>query len=104
MAFFNDSRMALPLLDTPVLIVQPARDVLVPLAVGYYLHEQLPDCQLVIIDASGHFPHLTAPDATLAAIGRFLGRPLALPAGTAVSWAALKCLPIGSGWALARHG
>lgn len=54
-AFFNDSR--LPLLGTPKLIVQCARDVLVLLGVGYYLHEQLPDSQLVIIDTSGHFPH-----------------------------------------------
>jgi sigma-B regulation protein RsbQ len=86
-AFFNDSRLVLPLLNTPALIVQPARDVMVPLGVGYYLNEQLPDSQLVIIDTSGHFPHLTAPEATLAAIGKFLSCPLALPAGTMVSWA-----------------
>lgn len=90
--FFNDSRLALPLLNTPALIVQPARDVMVPLGVGYYLNEQLPDSQLVIIDTSGHFPHLTAPEATLAAIGRFLGCPLVLPAGTRVSWAVPNCV------------
>ena len=93
-AFFNDSRPALPLLSTPTLIVQPARDVLVPLGVGYYLHEQLPDSQLVIIDTSGHFPHLTAPEATLAAIGKFLGCPLALPAGTTVRWGLNGCSPM----------
>ncbi|GAA4033704.1 hypothetical protein GCM10022409_17510 [Hymenobacter glaciei] len=93
-AFFNDSRMALPLLSTPVLIVQPARDVMVPLGVGYYLNEQFPHSQLVIIDTSGHFPHLTAPEATLAAIGKFLGQPLALPAGTVVSWAVPGCTSV----------
>ena len=92
--FFNDSREALPLLGTPTLIVQPARDAMVPLAVGYYLHEQLPDSQLVIIDTNGHFPHLTAPEATLAAIGRFLGCSLALPAGMAASWAGAGCGPV----------
>ena len=101
-AFFNDSRLALPLVGTPTLIVQPARDVLMPLAVGYYLHEQLPDSQLVIIDTSGHFPHLTAPDATLAAIGRFLSCTLAMPTGTVMNWTALKCLPTGSSRASAR--
>ena len=90
-AFFNDSRLALPLLSTRALVVQPARDVMVPLGVGYYLHEQLPDSQLVIIDTSGHYPHLTAPEATLAAIGKFLGCPLTLPAGTVVSWSAPSC-------------
>ena len=90
-AFLNDSRPALPLLHTPALVVQPARDALVPLGVGYYLHEQLADSQLVIIDTSGHFPHLTAPEATLAAMGRFLGSPLALPAGTSQHWAMPGC-------------
>lgn len=90
-AFFNDSRQALPLLNTPTLIVQPAHDVMVPLGVGYYLNEQLPDSQLVIIDTNGHFPHLTAPEATLAAIGRFLGYRLALPAGAMASWPAPDC-------------
>jgi sigma-B regulation protein RsbQ len=56
-AFFNDSRLELPLLGTPALIVQPARDVMAPLGVGYFLHEQLSDSQLVIIDTSGYFPH-----------------------------------------------
>ena len=90
-AFFNDSRLVLPLLHTPTLVVQPARDVMVPLGVGYYLHEQLPDSQLVVIDTSGHFPHLTAPEATLAAIGKFLGCQLVLPAGTVVSWTVPSC-------------
>lgn len=90
-AFFNDSRSALPLLGTPTLIIQPSRDVLVPLGVGYYLHEQLPDSQLVVVDASGHFPHLTAPEATLAAIGKFLNCPFALPAGTTVRWGLNGC-------------
>lgn len=90
-AFLNDSRPALPLLHTPALIVQPARDVLVPQGVGYYLHEQLPDSQLAIIDTSGHFPHLTAPEATLAAMSRFLETPLALPAGTGQRWTLPGC-------------
>ncbi|WP_422388742.1 alpha/beta fold hydrolase [Hymenobacter cyanobacteriorum] len=103
-AFFNDSRLALPLLSTPALIVQPARDMMVPLGVGYYLHEQLPDSQLVIINTSGHFPHLTAPEATLAAIGRFLGCPLALPAGTAVSWDGPGCCPVAGGRVAGQPG
>ncbi|WP_460504236.1 alpha/beta fold hydrolase, partial [Hymenobacter agri] len=90
-AFFNDSRLALPLLSTPTLIVQPARDVMVPLGVGYYLHEQLPDSQLVIIDTSGHYPHLTAPEATLAAIGKFLGQPLTLPTDPVPGWNIPNC-------------
>lgn len=80
-AFLGDSRAELPLLTTPVLIIQSARDVLAPLAVGHYINEQLADSHIAIIDTSGHCPHLTAPELTLAAIGKFLGRPLTLPNG-----------------------
>ena len=78
-AFMCDCRDQLPLVSTPTLIVQAARDAMAPLGVGHYIYEQLPDSQLAIIDTSGHCPHLTAPQQTLAAIGRFLGRDLVLP-------------------------
>ena len=103
-AFFNDSRLELPLLGTPALIVQPARDVMVPLGVGYFLHEQLPDSQLVIIDTSGHFPHLTAPEPTLAAISKFLGCQLVLPAGAGMSRAVPGCVPPSGSHTAARPG
>ena len=70
--FLCDHRLDLPLLATPTLILQGARDAVAPLAVGRYLHEQLPDSQLRIIDTAGHCAHLTAPRATLAAIAAFL--------------------------------
>lgn len=70
--FLCDHRPDLPLLATPTLILQGARDAVAPLAVGRYLHELLPDSQLQIIDTSGHFPQLTSPCETLAAIDAFL--------------------------------
>jgi len=70
--FLCDHRLDLPLLTTPTLILQGARDAVAPLSVGRYLHEQLPDSQLRIIDTSGHFPQLTAHHETLAAIDAFL--------------------------------
>ncbi|MFD1468977.1 alpha/beta fold hydrolase [Hymenobacter caeli] len=70
--FLCDHRLDLPFLATPALILQNARDVIVPLAVGRYLHEQLADSQLRIIDTTGHCAHLTAPAETLAAIAHFL--------------------------------
>ena len=70
--FLTDNRADLPRLRTPALILQCAHDVLAPQAVGNYLHEQLPNSQLVVLDTSGHCPHLSAPAATIAAINRFL--------------------------------
>ncbi len=70
--FFADHRADLPLLATPVLILQCAHDVIAPLAVGTYLNEHLPNSQLVVIDTPGHCAHLTAPSQTLNEIEDFL--------------------------------
>ena len=70
--FLSDNRTDLPRLRTPALILQSAQDVLAPLAVGHYLHRQLPNSHLTILDTSGHCPHLSAPEDTIAAINLFL--------------------------------
>ncbi|NML67670.1 alpha/beta hydrolase [Hymenobacter sp. RP-2-7] len=70
--FLSDHRADLPLLTTPTLILQCAHDVIAPLAVGTYLHEHLPDSQLVVIDTPGHCAHLTAPSQTLEEMDDFL--------------------------------
>jgi sigma-B regulation protein RsbQ len=72
--FFSDNRMESPFLSIPTLILQSAHDVIAPLAVGHYLNEQLADSRLVVVDAVGHCPHLSAPQATLAAMVDFLHR------------------------------
>jgi len=59
--FYSDHRADLPMLTTPALILQCAHDVIAPVAVGTYLHENLVDSQLVVIDTPGHSAHLTAP-------------------------------------------
>lgn len=70
--FLSDNRADLPLVKTPSLILQCAHDVLAPRVVGEYLHAQLSGSQLVVLDTAGHCPHLSAPQATIAAINSFL--------------------------------
>ncbi|WP_317173285.1 alpha/beta fold hydrolase [Hymenobacter duratus] len=70
--FLADNRADLPRLHTPALILQCAQDALAPVAVGRYVHRQLPNSQLVVLDTSGHCPHLSAPEATIAAIRQFM--------------------------------
>jgi sigma-B regulation protein RsbQ len=70
--FLSDNRADLRQLATQALILQCAQDVIAPPAVGAYVHRQLPGSQLVVLDTSGHCPHLSAPLATIAAINRFL--------------------------------
>ena len=71
--FLSDNRADLPNVTTPSLILQCREDIIAPLAVGDYVHQHLPHSQLVILNATGHCPHLSAPDETIAAIAAFLG-------------------------------
>jgi sigma-B regulation protein RsbQ len=42
------------------------------MSVGEYVVEHMPDASLVVLDATGHCPNLSAPDATTAAIDEFV--------------------------------
>jgi sigma-B regulation protein RsbQ len=70
--FLSDNRADLPKVQARSLILQCRDDVIAPVAVGEYVQRHLPDSQLVILDATGHCPHLSAPDETIAAIRAFL--------------------------------
>jgi sigma-B regulation protein RsbQ len=70
--FLADNRAELPRVHTPCLIIQSAHDALAPPAVGTYLHQQLADSQLVVLPTTGHCPHLSEPQGTIAAIEAFL--------------------------------
>lgn len=70
--FLSDYRTSLPLMNIPCLILQCSDDVIAPEAVGRYMHQALPDSQLVMMQATGHCPNLSAPDETIAAMTSFL--------------------------------
>jgi sigma-B regulation protein RsbQ len=70
--FFSDNRRDLDFVDTPALILQCSDDVIAPTAVGEYVHRHMPNSRLVVMNATGHCPNLSAPDETIAAITRFI--------------------------------
>ena len=70
--FTADYRTILPQITTPTLILQSSNDMLVPVSVGNYIHKQIPDSVLRIVDNIGHFPHLSAPSASIEAMLEFL--------------------------------
>ncbi len=70
--FLSDNRADLPKLKRPSLLLQCSQDVIAPLSVGEYLHRALADSRLVVLGATGHCPHLSAPDETVAAMRPFL--------------------------------
>ncbi|MGE3269004.1 MAG: alpha/beta fold hydrolase [Chloroflexota bacterium] len=70
--FLSDNRADLPKCRLPALILQCSEDVIAPAAVGDYVHRHLPNSQLVTLQATGHCPHLSAPEETIAAMRSFL--------------------------------
>jgi sigma-B regulation protein RsbQ len=72
--FLSDNRADLPKVQTPSLVLQCSEDVIAPNAVGEYVHRELPASELVVLKATGHCPHLTAPDETVAAMKEYLRR------------------------------
>jgi sigma-B regulation protein RsbQ len=70
--FLSDNRADLTNLKTPSLILQCSEDVIAPLEVGTYMHEQIPNSTLVLMEATGHCPNLSAPEETIAAIKAFI--------------------------------
>jgi len=70
--FLSDNRGDLPRVRIPTLILQCADDAIAPQSVGAYVHEQIAGSELVLLDAVGHCPNLSAPEETVAAIKAFL--------------------------------
>jgi sigma-B regulation protein RsbQ len=70
--FLSDNRKDLPKLRTRTLILQCDQDAIAPAAVGEYVHRCLPGSELVVMEATGHCPHLSSPGLVTEAIQKFL--------------------------------
>jgi sigma-B regulation protein RsbQ len=70
--FLSDNRQDLRRVPVPTLVLQCQEDVIAPLDVGKFVQRELPDAELVLLDATGHCPNLSAPEQTIAAIEAFL--------------------------------
>ncbi|MEO7497170.1 MAG: alpha/beta hydrolase [Massilia sp.] len=70
--FLSDHRADLAKSTTPTLILQCSDDLIAPMEVGQFMHRAMPRSQLVVIENTGHCPHLSAPDASIAAMRAFL--------------------------------
>ena len=70
--FLSDNRGDLPRVMTPALVLQSREDAIAPLEVGQYVAGALPRADLVVLDATGHCPNLSAPDQVVHAVRRWL--------------------------------
>lgn len=71
--FLSDNRKDLQKLKVPSLTLQCSDDILAPVEVGYYIQKNTSENTLLILEATGHCPHLSAPAETINAISSYLG-------------------------------
>ena len=72
--FLSDNRADLPGVRVPTLVLQCSDDAIAPEVVGRYVHRQVPGSVFTHLAATGHCPHLSAPEETTSAIRAFLSR------------------------------
>lgn len=72
-ADFSNGWARLREIAVPTLVIQ-GRDDLPPLAMAAALVDSLPNAELSVIEAAGHFPWIERPDAFFTALGLWLGR------------------------------
>jgi len=70
--FLSDNRADLQKLKVQSLTLQCSEDILAPLEVGYYIEKHTAGNTLVILEATGHCPHLSAPEETIDAVKSYL--------------------------------
>jgi len=70
--FLSDNRTDLEKLQTESLTLQCSNDILAPLAVGYYIEKKAKGNTLKILEATGHCPHLGAPEEVIEAIDAYI--------------------------------
>ncbi|SKB47205.1 alpha/beta fold hydrolase [Dyadobacter psychrophilus] len=70
--FLSDNRTDLANVKHRALILQCSNDLIAPVEVGEYIHKQMPESVYRLMQATGHCPHLSAPDETVRLIREFL--------------------------------
>ncbi|HNP36227.1 MAG TPA: alpha/beta hydrolase [Woeseiaceae bacterium] len=70
--FLSDNRADLAKVQARTLVLQCADDIIAPIPVGRFVHHVLPQSELVMLQATGHCPNLSAPAETIRHLRNFL--------------------------------
>jgi len=70
--FTSDNRADLPKVSVPTLVLQCKEDIIASTEVGEFVHRQIPGSKMVVLDATGHCPNLSAPKAVVSAMQAFV--------------------------------
>lgn len=78
--FLSDCRDEIARVAHPSLILQCSEDAIAPVEVGAFMQDAMPRGEMVLLKATGHCPHVSAPAETTRAIREFLDRQVVHPA------------------------
>jgi pimeloyl-ACP methyl ester carboxylesterase len=70
--FTSDNRPDLAKVRARTLVLQCKEDAIAPIRVGEYVRDAIADSELVLLDATGHCPNLSAPEQVIEAISAFV--------------------------------
>jgi sigma-B regulation protein RsbQ len=70
--FLSDNREDLGRVQVPSLVLQCSEDMIAPNTVGEYVHRRTPRSTFRLMKATGHCPHMSAPNETIALIRDYL--------------------------------
>jgi sigma-B regulation protein RsbQ len=70
--FYSDNRDDLAKVSVPSLVLQCTDDAIAPVEVGQYLNQHLPHSTFQLMQATGHCPHMSHPDETIALMKTYL--------------------------------
>ncbi len=70
--FMSDNRDDLSKVTARTLILQCREDIIASEQVGEYVRQNIPNSEMVILNATGHCPNLSAPNEVVAAIKAFV--------------------------------
>lgn len=76
--FLSDNRNDLKEINLPTLTLQCSEDIIAPLSVGEYIKKSMSGNSMKIMKATGHCPHLSAPEETIELVKEFLNHELIL--------------------------
>jgi sigma-B regulation protein RsbQ len=70
--FFSDNRADLASVQVPALVLQCSEDIIAPTAVGEFVHREMTGSAFKHMKATGHCPHMSAPEETIALMREYL--------------------------------
>jgi sigma-B regulation protein RsbQ len=70
--FTSDNRVDLARVTIPTLILQCSEDIIAGPEVGAFVNRAIPGSRMIVLDAVGHCPNLSAPDEVVSAMRTFV--------------------------------